>query len=343
MTGLVELIRAAFRDCEPVVEPAVFDTVVPELIETALISFVETRLGNASEALFYKSGVGVVAGLRLTSGRDVVVKVHRWNVTVGRLAAVQRAQTQLADTGLPVPRPLTAPQPLGAGLVTVEELRAGGPAVGHDPTIRQACAAGLYRLIHAGVDPDGVRELGMPLMIRPSGAALWFEPHDLRFDFEATAPGAEWIDDLATTARRTMDGTGPLPAVVGHFDWRVQNLGFAGDPIVGIYDCDSLAIAPEPIVVGNTAAIFTADWASEHPDPLPSLAEMQAFVADYERHRLTPFTPTEKKALDSANLFACAYGARCQHSDRQLYPAVGRSPDVGWLRLLRERGEAAFQ
>ena len=274
---------------------------------------------------------------------NIVVKVHRWNVTLDRLAAVQRAQTQLADNRLPAPRPLTAPQPLGTGIATVEEFRAGSPAAGHDPAIRQACAAGLYRLIHAGVDPDGVTKLGTPLTIRSAGASLWFEPHDLRFDFEKTAQGAEWIDELATVARRTMDGTGSLPAVVGHFDWRVQNLGFDGDRIVGIYDCDSLAIAPEPVVVGNTAAIFTADWAGEDPDPLPNLAEMRAFVADYERQRPTPFTPTEKQALDSANLFVCAYGARCQHSDRQLYPAVGRSPDVGWLRLLRDRGESAFE
>jgi hypothetical protein len=342
VTGLAQLIRQTFKDWRPVVEAAVFDTVDPELIEASMIGFVEIRLGSASKALFYKSGVGVVAGLRLTSGREVVIKVHRWNVTLDRLAAVQRVQTQLADKGLPAPRPLVAPQPLGAGIATVEELLAGGPAVGHDSAIRQACAAGLYRLINGGVDPDEVNELGAPLMIRPSAAALWFEPHDLRFDFETTARGAEWIDELAATARRCLDESGPLPAVVGHFDWRVQNLGFDGDLIVGIYDWDSLTIAPEPVVVGNTAAIFTADWASDDPDPLPSLAEMQAFVDDYEHRRLTPFTANERKVLDAANLFACAYGARCQHSDRQLHPAVGRTPDVGWLRLLHERGGSVF-
>ena len=286
--------------------------------------------------------MGVVAGVRLATGREVVIKVHRWNVTLDRLAAVQRVQTQLAERGLPAPRPLAAPHPLGAGVATVEELLAGGPAVGHDPAIRQACAAGLYRLIDARVDPAGVTELGPPLMIRPAGAAWWFEPHDLRFDFESTAEGAEWIDDLAATARRRLDESGPLLAVVGHFDWRVQNLGFDGDRLVGIYDWDSLGVAPEPVVVGNTAAIFTADWTSDDPDPLPSLAEMEAFVDDYERHRSAPFTRTERNVLDAANLFACAYGARCQHSDRQLHPAVGRTPDVGWLRLLRERGGSAF-
>jgi hypothetical protein len=95
-------------------------------------------------------------------------------------------------------------------------------------------------------------------------------------------------------------------------------------------------------VVGNPAATFTADWASDDPDPLPSLAEMQAFVDDYEHYRPTPFTPIERNALDAANLFACAYGARCQHSDLQLHPAVGRTPDMAWLRLLRERGKSAF-
>lgn len=60
----------------------------------------------------------------------------------------------------------------------------------------------------------------------------------------------------------------------------MQNLGFGGHRIVGVFDTDSLTVVPEAVVVGHAAAIFSADWATDDPDPLPSLAEMQAFVED---------------------------------------------------------------
>jgi hypothetical protein len=131
-------------------------------------------------------------------------------------------------------------------------------------------------------------------------------------------------------------------SVVGHFDWRVENLGFENGRIVAIYDWDSLAIAPEPVVVGNTAAQFTADWASNGPDPIPTLEEMRIFVDDYEQERGKQFSAAERELLDAANLFLCAYGARCQHSDLALHPEIGGTPRSQWLRLLRQRGEGAL-
>ncbi|HXW35813.1 MAG TPA: hypothetical protein VEJ87_14645, partial [Acidimicrobiales bacterium] len=148
----------------------------------------------------------------------------------------------------------------------------------------------------------------------------------------------EWIDELAASARhRLAPSFGP--DVVGHFDWRVQNLGFERHRLTAIYDWDSLALAPEPVVVGNSAAQFSADWASTDPDPVPSLPEMQAFVEDYERARGAAFDAAELEVVDAANLFICAYGARCQHSDLAKGLDMGRSGEVGWMRLLNERGE----
>jgi hypothetical protein len=103
-----------------------------------------------------------------------------------------------------------------------------------------------------------------------------------------------------------------------------------------------MASAPEPLVVGVAAAGFTADWTSDDPDPLPTLTEMRAFVDDYEQARGRAFDPTERDALDAANLSACAYGARCQHSDMTLHPELIRAAAPAWIRLLRERGENAL-
>ena len=136
--------------------------------------------------------------------------------------------------------------------------------------------------------------MGRPLLLRPVGAPLWFEPHDVRFDFDGTAAGAAWIDELAGLARRRLEHSGPN-VVIGHFDWRVENLAFQGADIVAIYDWDSVAAAPEAVVVGNAVAQFTADWTSGEFDPLPSVAEMRSFVSDYERARGARFDDDERE------------------------------------------------
>lgn len=149
------------------------------------------------------------------------------------------------------------------------------------------------------------------------------------------------VKDLARLAhRRQRPDAGP--SVIGHFDWRTQNLAFDGTHVVAIYDWDSLAIAPEPVVVGAAAGQFTIDWTAGDADPPPTVDEMRAFVADYEDARGSAFSRDERELLDAANLGLIAYGARTQHSDNVLRPDLGDSTGVGWLRLLRERGERAL-
>jgi hypothetical protein len=335
---LTSLITEAGAQWDPVLERALFGTAEPARIAEALESFVGTRCGPVADAVFYRPGVGIVAGLRLLDSSEVVLKVHRWNVTVARLRAVHQVQSLLADAGLPAPRPLAGPEELGGGIATVEALQRGTAANGRDPDVRRALAEGLHAFVAAASPLVGRVDVGPPLMIRPPGAPLWFEPHDVRFDLEGTAAGAEWIDELATLARHRLERM-PAGDVIGHFDWRIQNLAFDGAAIVGIYDWDSVAAAPEAVVVGNTAALFTADWSSDEPDPLPSLGDMRAFVRDYEVARGRRFDGAELEAADAANLFLCAYGARCQHSDATRHPELGRGVEAPFFRLLRERGE----
>ncbi len=91
-----------------------------------------------SDGVFYPPGVGIVAGLRVSDESKVVVKIHRWNVSTARLAAVQKVQAFLANVCLPVPRPLTEPEPIVNGIAVIEELRRAGRASGRDPAVRRA-------------------------------------------------------------------------------------------------------------------------------------------------------------------------------------------------------------
>jgi len=336
MGALATLIAERSARWEPLIERAIFATTEPAEIEEIITGFAADHLGPVAEALFYRSSVGVVAGLHLADGSEAVVKVHRWNVTVERLAAIQRVQSHLARRSLPAPRPLVAPSPLAGGIATAEELIGGQPVDGHDRAVRRSIAEGLWAFVAAADGLAGAVDIGGPLMLRPPGAALWHEPHDLRFDFDATATGAEWIDELASVAQHRLDALDG-PVVVGHFDWRVQNLAFSGDAIAAIYDWDSVYAASEPVIVGGSAAQFTCDWTRQDEDTLPSVEEMRSFVRDYELAKGRPFSPGEREIIDAANLFQCAYGARCQHAAMAHDPRFDERSH--WLRLLRARGE----
>ncbi len=184
-------------------------------------------------------------------------------------------------------------------------------------------------LPHAGDEAIG-SWLGEPVI-----DDLWPEPHDLRFDLPATTAGAEWIDDSARTARAMLEGA-ELPNVVGHLDWRVQNLAFSGTRVAAIYDWDSVGLVPEAALVGSASVVHPIDWRRELPDPLPTLQQVDGFVADYEAARGTAFASDEREILAAGQRWVTSYGARCQHSDDLLglFPEVDHSR--GWPRLLHE-------
>ena len=266
-------------------------------------------------------GTGVVAMVRLADGRSAVVKEHRWNAPLARMEAVQRVQARLADAGFPAPRPLCPPAPFGFNVATAEELRAGGRASARSAPVRRSMAATLHRLAKLAGEPDDA--VGQPLMLRAAGEPLWWTPHDARFDFEATADGAEWIDGTAASARAVLEALArSLPFVVGHCDWRVENLGFAGADVNAVYDWDSLLCAPEAVFAGAAAATYTADWRVDE-EPLPSPAEMRLFMSDYQAARGRAFDHVERAVSAAALLYTSAYTARC-------FKAGGGDP--AWLR-----------
>jgi hypothetical protein len=305
----------AWGDPPPILRD-LFGDATPDEVATTLDTYCRRALGTPiAGAEFVAAGVGSVYGLRLGDGRRVVVKVHPPRATARYLDAMQAVQRHLAAAGFPAPEPLAPPAPLGAGLAVAEALLdRGGRADAHDAAVRREMAEGLVRLVAAArgfTGRDGLRENIMAM----GPERLWPIPHDGRFDFEATATGAEWIDAIAARARRARDReVGDV--VVGHTDWRVENMRFADGEISAVYDWDSLAVQREPVLAGGVAHLFTADF-SAGPDWVqrPSLDEALAFIADYEAARGAPFGAGERAAARAALLYAMAFTARCEHSD----------------------------
>jgi hypothetical protein len=347
-TELASLVRAEHaRWDDPIVCRQVFGQAEPEVIAGAIGELCEQVLGSrVAGARFYAVSVGCVAGVELEDGRAVVVKVQRATRRDGLYEASAEIRRSLAASGFPCPRPLAAPRRAGANVATFEELvDVGARGDAHEPRTRRLVAASLAELVR----------LARPFAAHPGLGAAWFtslaadrvfpRPHSPLFDFEATAKGAAWIDDLAREARARR-GEIEGPPVVGHFDWRVEHLRFdgrrsgsgdlsvEGERVVASYDWDSLHAEREAVLVGAVAHGFTADWSRLDIAPMPSLDEMRAFVADYEEARGACFSRAERRVVAGSLTYSLAYTARCCHARGDRQPR----DDGDFRRLLAAHG-----
>lgn len=276
---------------------------------------------------------GLVLGVDVASdlGR-VVLKVHRAHVTP-RLPGVLRAQRILSAAGVPVATPLIdVPLPAGFGAALVEMWRADGATVDvRSPAARRALARCCFAIIEV-LDAEQFPEFV------PTWTGLYPPPHSPRFDFEGTRHGAEWIDELARRAtqyRSALEAEGVGARVVGHTDIRPENVlvnSTGSEPEVStVYDLDSLAVDAEPWLVGGVARAFSTNWSLSDP-MLPTIAEINRFVGEYEDVRGMPFSRDEALLAQAGTLYALAYSARCEHAlFRDGAPAPWGS---GWRELL---------
>jgi hypothetical protein len=166
---------------------------------------------------------------------------------------------------------------------------------------------------------------------------LWPEPHNALFDFEATAKGAEWIDEVAEEAKRIIDGFDD-EVVVGHTDWSVDQMRFKSGEVSVVYDWDSVRLEREVVVLGTAAATFTATWRFGVPNP-PSTEETWLFVEDYEVARGNPFSGEERAAIAAATIYVMAYTARCEHALDQ----KGKDLPGSFREALRTHTEGYFR
>ena len=281
---------------DPVVE-SIFGTTDPDAIWADVL----TMCPEAVECFSFEVSVGAVLGLVVRGGDLVALKVHR-TATAERLAAMQQVQEHLWRYGFPCPRPLGV-----RGRGTLEEWRdVGEQRDAHDPEARRALAQLLVRLVTLTRDLRPAADL--PPFFPPPGGPLWPEPHAVTIDFEATAAGAEWIDDIARLAREQRDAAGGRP-VIAHHDWTAKHVRFAGFRPTAVHDWDSLSVDFEPVFVGDAAEHFTWDV-----EPYPSVDEAFMFIADYERARPSPFTRAEQARAAAAAAYARAYSTRCAHA-----------------------------
>jgi hypothetical protein len=284
------------------IERSIFGTDDPQAIWAQVLE----ACPDAVECFVFEVSVGALFGLRLRDGSRIALKVHVGRVEPRYLEAVQRVQEHLSERGFPCPRPLGVRE-----RVTLEEWRDDGVyRDAHEPEVRGVVAgqlAELFRLTDELQPPPGLEPY-----FAPPDAPIWPVPHNVLFDFEATAGGAEWIDEIAVATKPVRDArVGRL--VIGHGDWTVKHFRFDGLRPTVVYDWDSLNTDFETVFVGNSAATFTY---TEHlpVSVWPTVEEAAAFLDEYEQARAEPFTPEERAAARAAAVYSRAYAARCGHA-----------------------------
>ena len=311
------------------VERVIFGTTDADQMATLVARTVEDLLGVAVDGgVFYGASAGCVLGLHLTDGRSVVLKAYQPHWELPFLRATQRVQRAVHQSGFPCPSPIAGPLPFGHGLATIESfLPDPGPHRPEGDALLERSSAGLVRLLRAasGEKTDGL-DLH-PFRIAPGD--LYPTPHSPGFDLPGTTEGAEWIDEIARAAwvqRERADG----PPVIAHMDWSARNVRFNEHGVCAVYDWDSLSLASEAVVAGQSAATWRSTGSTA--DVLaPGSAEIERYLGAFGAARGTPLSASELSAARSAAVWVMAYSARCEHALELRTPYV-RHRARDWLR-----------
>jgi len=304
------LVRIFEDPYDVILSRSILGTADAAIIHRALADFCAAQLGSGVADIIYCTfSVGAGFGVVLDDGRRLFLKAWPAATDARTLDAVHTVQHALAMQGFPAPRVFVPPAPFMGGRASVMEWMDGVQQDAHDPALRREMAARLARMVALAepfVDLPGLPRHGYPR------GRVWEGTHNALFDFDATAAGAEWINRIAVAAAEAARaGTGRR--VLGHRDWRVQNMRFAHGRVSAVFDWDSLTVALEPEIVGMAAATFTRTDDIPVERVLPTPASMAAFIADYEAAAGRAFTPGEWRTAGAAATHLLAYTARCEH------------------------------
>jgi hypothetical protein len=298
------------------IENDVLGTDDPREIAEIFKSFCVRECGaGPAGCLFYLASAGCVLGVKLESGDDVVIKAYqvRWDAPL--LAAVQAVEDSVAKGGIPCPRPLARPTQIREGRSNLAVLETWLP----DPGMRPGGSAAARRVSSHGLARQITSCSGLPRMaplanhpLRSDGDTLYGVPHSPLFDFETTATGAEWIDDIARRAKALRQKDKSTP-VVAHTDWSARNVRFDDKDLLAVYDWDSVALVRESTALGQAAMTWSVT-ADPGGTAFPDLDSVLAYFDDYERARTSPFTSRQRRAAHGAAAYVLAYAARCEHA-----------------------------
>jgi len=277
---------------------------VPRASSEDLSAWCELHLHARPEAELFATGhLSFVTGLRLTDGREVVVKARPG---LQRLESCYRIHRHLYRAGYPCGEPLVAPQPLGNLVASAEAFVDGGEAMPETPQRPRLFAEALKRLVVTAADFDAPFDLSPePPWVgwNHGGSGTWPAADDRDDDLNAN-PEPAWLDGIGRRLReRLLADVGQR--VIGHGDWWQPNIWWRGDQLACVHDWDSLVYLSEAATAGAAAASFSVvEWGAV------SIEESEAFLDAYEVVRGLPWSRDELEVAWAAGLWQLAFNAK---------------------------------
>jgi hypothetical protein len=226
-------------------------------------------------------------------------------------------------------------------MAVVEELRdVGAVPNGHLPGHRREMASQLARLVNVSASAAPATRaclsLGRPPWADYLKEDLWPVPHRRDADFTATGEGSEILDELARVSKAVLCAAGRTDSIIGHADWEAQNLRFENDRLAMVYDWDSLVVDHETVIAGMASAVFPARSEPRLGD-VPTEAEQDAFLTDYQDIAGHVFTQVETTLAVAAASWITAYNARLQFSAWRRPPEEGGGSHLDNAPLMLDR------
>lgn len=274
------------------------------LTAAELTTWCRSSLGSGiAETRFELGNLSRVLGVTLADGREVVIKIRRWERRLLGCVAVQR---RLARAGYPCPAPLSAVDQIDEWALNAEALVHGGgqrdPSLGAD-----AFAVLLQRLVAAAPPPADVPVLAPAppwTAWDHRSAGVWPDLDDRGVNLNLF-DGPVWIDSAARKVREALSRY-RAPLRIGHGDWESQNIRWDGDDPLVVHDWDSVIAQPEAAIVGLAASV----WAAEgDPGGAATVAQTEEFIEVYRR-TAEDWTVQECAAAWTAGLWVRLYNAK---------------------------------
>lgn len=278
-----------------------------ELTWESLARWCEDHLGSRpSEELFRAGHLSTVVGVRLSDGREVVVKARPAS---GRLRGCVAVQAALAARGFPCPRVLADSRFHDDFSVTAEEHVPGGHQLGTGADDAARSAELLHRLLSVAPSMSEVPSLSpsppWTAWDREPSAALWPPADDRPADLNSS-DGPAWLDEVARGVRERLMAA-RLPPVIGHGDWENQNMRWRNDQPHVVHDWDSVIAQPEVAIVGLAAAVWPA---AGNAGEAATVQQTEWFLDAYESARGKPWSASERELCWAAGLWVRAFNAK---------------------------------
>jgi hypothetical protein len=281
------------------------DTRHPSVNIDALAEWCSRWLGAPPVAELFGTGyLSAVKGLRLTDGREVVVKVRPSMPRLAGCAVVHRA---LWRAGFPCPEPLVDLQPLNGYAASAEVLVPDGDELPAGE-LAALSAAALARLVELAPSRGSVPSLTpSPSWVGwdHTESGLWPRPEDRDVDLNAYSE-PRWLDRVAAAVRDWLRARTGNP-VIGHGDWHPENLRWQGSELLAVHDWDSVICQPEPAIAGFAAVSFLGIGSPAH---LAAVEDSAAFLGAYQEARGRRWTSQDDAVSWAAGLWQRAFDAK---------------------------------